>query len=441
MSQDRNLEALQLIAKLLPSVERKEQMLDGMNELTKLIHEEMPDFLREDTPADSPEIYFQFQHEFEKFKDFIKFNSLANRNFVALGGGFSSGKSSFINAFLGRKILPAKIDPTTSVPTYIINGKEDTVSTSNIFGEKLQLDIASLMLITHDFTEEYDIVLGKMLQKIYIEVPEHLYQNLAFLDTPGYSKPESQDYSKNTDEKIARAQLNSSNYILWFISADGGTISKSDIHFLRSIRSDIPKMVIINKCDKKTQEDVAHITQHIKETLRHKDIKVEDVVPFSARKPQLYSVKPIEKFIQKWNAEKIDLTFTRNFKLLFMECGKYYDQQLYLDGKRRERISKAMLEVQSDNLFQGLDLLIHEIDANRGRFREKEKQLAELRMTFFTLIKAVGDQCGIPLPEPNEMDLIREKVPNPMDVLSNFKKLHGQDVTNYRSMVKNHLEH
>ncbi len=45
---------------------------------------------------------------------------------VAFVGGFSAGKSSLINAFLGRYLLPESVEPTTAVPTFVRScGSED----------------------------------------------------------------------------------------------------------------------------------------------------------------------------------------------------------------------------------------------------------------------------------------------------------------------------
>lgn len=41
-----------------------------------------------------------------------------------LVGGFSTGKSSLINAVIGEKLLSTKITPETSVPTEITFGKD-----------------------------------------------------------------------------------------------------------------------------------------------------------------------------------------------------------------------------------------------------------------------------------------------------------------------------
>jgi GTPase SAR1 family protein len=47
---------------------------------------------------------------------------------VAVVGAFSSGKSTFVNALIGRKVLPTKVEPTTATVTEVRNGPGRTAS-------------------------------------------------------------------------------------------------------------------------------------------------------------------------------------------------------------------------------------------------------------------------------------------------------------------------
>ncbi|MBK7300531.1 MAG: hypothetical protein IPI79_09330 [Moraxellaceae bacterium] len=69
------------------------------------------------------------------------------------------------------------------------------------------------------------------MRSTFLTTPDFAWHNLALLDTPGYSKPESKDWNARTDEQIARAQLNSAQFIVWVVSIDGGTISEDDLNF------------------------------------------------------------------------------------------------------------------------------------------------------------------------------------------------------------------
>ncbi len=49
--------------------------------------------------------------------------SLFQKSMVAVGGGFSAGKSSFLNNVLGLK-LPVGLDKTTAIPHLLLEGWE-----------------------------------------------------------------------------------------------------------------------------------------------------------------------------------------------------------------------------------------------------------------------------------------------------------------------------
>ena len=267
-----------------------DQLKVDLTKIENIINKRIPDTLKKNAPEDFYELYTDFKSEYEKFRDFILYDKLIGKNIVALGGGFSSGKSSFLNALMGKRVLPADIDPSTSVPTYIVRGEKHEVVGINVFDARVQMQPKDIRKIAHGFGEMEDddyekvtdaVTLGHVLESIFFSTPLHKYDKIAFLDTPGYSKPDSEKYSAKTDEQISRGQLNSSNYILWFVQADAGTITEEDIKFIMTLRTDIPKLIIVNKADKKNLSDLQDIIAKIKSTLNIKGIRYVDVLAFT----------------------------------------------------------------------------------------------------------------------------------------------------------------
>jgi DNA polymerase sigma len=64
-----------------------------------------------------------------RLEKITSFPSIYNKNIVAVGGGFSAGKSEFINSFfIDKEIkLPVGINPVTAIPTYITVGKTKSI--------------------------------------------------------------------------------------------------------------------------------------------------------------------------------------------------------------------------------------------------------------------------------------------------------------------------
>ncbi len=236
---------------------------ENLEKIKKIIDEKIPEKLKRNAPADYYELYMDFKYEYEKLKNYILYSALIGKNIVALGGAFSTGKSSFLNTLNGENALPESVNYSTSVPTYIVSGEEYNVQVINIFDAKINIQLKDIKKIAYGFGKVEDndnnvitkeTILGHILQSVFLSTPKQKFSNIAFLDTPGYSSPQ-EDLFKN-DELISRGQLNSSNFILWFIDVDSGTITKSDLDFIKTLYKEIPKLFILSKSDKKPDKEL-----------------------------------------------------------------------------------------------------------------------------------------------------------------------------------------
>lgn len=405
-----------------------------LGKIEEIIKNKIPDALKKNAPEDFYVLYTDFKSEYEKFKDFILYDKLIGKNIVALGGGFSSGKSSFLNALMKKNVLPSDIDPSTSVPTYIVSGNKHQVQGINVFDAKIDMEVRSIKKIAHGFgrVENDDsetvtnvVTLGHVLNSVFFSTPLHSYKSIAFLDTPGYSKPDSEKYSSKTDEQIARGQLNSSNFILWFVQADAGTITEEDIKFIKTLREDIPKLIILNKADKKPAKDIAEIISKIKSVLDLKGVRYIDVLAFSNNEPDGYDSQKIRRQLDKWDEQVYESNFARNFKILFVKCREFYEDEIEEEGRRLNRLNKARTLSEDSTVTECLDSLIAEIRKNISVLKDISTKLKDLQTEFFTEIKFISDIVGISMPEPSEIDLIQDKVSDPLKLIEDYKKKKG----------------
>jgi tetratricopeptide (TPR) repeat protein len=175
-----------------------------LNKIDRFINEDFIGFSKKSSPPESALLFFDFNYEYERFTEFVEFPKLAEKNVVGLGGGFSSGKSTFLNSLFKRTknfgrnvLLPQGVNPTTSIPTYIISGSEEKVRALNIFKTLVDLEPGTLIQITHDFARNHKISLAHILKSIFVEVPEHKFDNIAFLDTPADCVKSSHELFQN----------------------------------------------------------------------------------------------------------------------------------------------------------------------------------------------------------------------------------------------------
>lgn len=417
------------LLKRIVSPENSANVKVDLSAAEKLISNELPQALEDNAPSNFPQLYFDFKQEFERFKEFILFDKLIGKNVVALGGGFSTGKSSFVNSILDKKMLPADITPATSVPTYIVSDENISVYGINTFGSRVEMELDDVKAISHGFgktdDDDSEATLGHILKSIFISTPEQRFSNIALLDTPGYSKAESAEYSAKTDEKIARTQLNSANYILWFVQADAGTITNEDINFLKTINKDIPRLIIVNRADKVPPDDLKNIVSKIKSVLDVKGISYVDVLTYSNRKSCTCDRDKIIAQLEEWNKGIYESRFAYNFKVLFTKCKEYYDEQIEEEKRRLNRLNKALTLTDEATVTECLSSLISEIKRSVTALTEHLELLKKLQGSFFSEIKRIGDIVNIEMPEPSEIDLIRDKTVNPKAVLDEYLSKNG----------------
>ena len=413
-----------LLKKIIAPADGEKNLPFNVSRLEKLIKEKIPDTLEKNAPPNFPELYFDFEYVYSKFYDFVLFNQLIGKKVVALGGGFSSGKSTFLNSFLGNaKLLPTDINPSTSVPTYVIGGDEETAGAVNTFSAKIEMDISDVLTIAHGFGEDENsgdgVTLGHLLRSIFVATPRQTYSNIAFLDTPGYSKPDSENYSAKTDEKIARSQLNSADYILWFISAEGGTISVDDLNFLSGLDKDIPKLIILNKVDKiASAENLSALRTEIKSALDREGIAYEDILTYSRREKVACDREAVGKILSAMNAKQTESDFAYSFKKLFVACKNYYDDGLNAAKRQLSRLNKA-LTFAGDNaeLADCLNDLVTDTKATIQKFTDLRQQLRDIQQEFFTEIKFAADKFKIKMPEPSEIELLEDRISDPAAIV------------------------
>ena len=158
------------------------------------------------------------------FLDHSGFNDAIN---VAVGGGYSSGKSSFLNNITGiGAVLPTGIEPVSMINTYISFSDKITkliVSGKNCKGHVVKLNREVLDCIQH--SSKSKIYVSSVLDELYLNVPvskEREYLNgLVFIDTPGYNNSDNANKENGKkDIDTAIDALQDSDALFWCIDAE-----------------------------------------------------------------------------------------------------------------------------------------------------------------------------------------------------------------------------
>ena len=247
----------------------------ALDELQQLIDERLPTPAREHVPPDLPDTWRALHAEAQRLRAAFATPILAGRVVVALGGSFSAGKSSLINALLGTRLMPTDITPTTAVPAYAMRSNASRIQALGADGALREVSAAQLKNFTHNAS---DAAAVPSLRSLYAQQPDFIWSNLALLDTPGYSSP------GGADAHMARTWLGSAHAIIWCVPADAGTIPASDLEFLATLDKKIPLAIAITKTDKKPAEDIGSIAAVVKEKLQEKGFTPQHIWRISTRR-------------------------------------------------------------------------------------------------------------------------------------------------------------
>lgn len=110
---------------------------------------------------------------------------------VAAAGDFKRGKSTVINALIGRQILPTRVAPATAVPCYIRAGDASAAVVFYNDGrpcEAVPLDALERYACIALPGEEEDLAFQPTIARIEITVPWSLPDGVALLDLPGLNE-------------------------------------------------------------------------------------------------------------------------------------------------------------------------------------------------------------------------------------------------------------
>lgn len=183
-----------------------------------------------------------------EFDELVKVNEDYKIN-VLFVGGFSAGKSALLNCIIGSERLIENQAPETAIATEISYAAMDSA-----YSVKEDGSIEECSSTADIDPEEY----SHLVYNIDSENLDLLFDYI-LVDTPGF------------DSGIRRHNKALMNYIgnkgtayVFVVDCEKGTLSQSALNFLNEVSNystDIA--VVINKCDKKTEEDIERIKEHI----------------------------------------------------------------------------------------------------------------------------------------------------------------------------------
>ena len=214
-------------------------------------------------------------------------------------GEFSTGKSTFINALIGKNLLKMDVTPTTAVITKLCYGKRDTITVFFKDGtNKIYNDIEFNKLTATEAGEENN--LHKEIGYVERQLPFDILKKFSIIDSPGLNA-----YRKE-DEKITREFMDNADTILLLF--DANQMNKLvENQLLDNLSERLKPIGIINKIDTYDEDEEGEsIEEFIEENRVILKSKVSNLLGVSAKQALNGKLNNNQSLIEESNIKEVE---------------------------------------------------------------------------------------------------------------------------------------
>ncbi len=373
-------ERYDLIARILNAKMENE----GLEEYQSILDNEFLKFASGVDSLKEKEIALLMLQEIQKELQLVaSYPSLFQKTIVAVGGGFSVGKSTFLNNLLGLKLkLPEHIDPTTAIPTYCLKGKREVLMGFSQNGGMVELPH---LAFDHQFLESLGFNLKEIMPFMLLSAPSVPFEFLCFIDTPGFNSA-NQGYTGG-DKEASKESLKHAKHILWLISCERGGIESDDLDYLQELYEEGKQVfIVLSRADSRTKKQLEEIAVKTKETLEDNGIEFLGIGAYSSKRYQeikefsekSHVFNSLEQFLMKLNqrSEKQNEILGYLYEALLM-----YEKAIKQDASQFKRYQKALHSVKLDLMQKGFDdfsdASFNKIESLKKEFYEQERSKRE----------------------------------------------------------------
>lgn len=236
----------------------------------------------------------------------------ANRN-ILVTANMSAGKSTLLNALIGKKVNKTQSDACTAKTHYLMNKAfEDNLSYELDYD--LELDASrEILMEDNESNDSNDIYVGTRFRTIeVVDIP------ICFIDTPGVNSSQDMEHKKISEKDILNLKYEKLMYVM-----NGENIGTDDERRHLGFIAENYKgktIFVVNKLDCYRKEDsIPDTIVHIKKDLEKLGYEQPIICPISAyaaylAKMSLYSetlnddeLDELDRFYRKLNKDEYQL--------------------------------------------------------------------------------------------------------------------------------------
>jgi len=343
---------------------------------------------------------------------------LYSKSIGAIGGGFSSGKSSFINSFLDSTEikLAEGINPVTVIPSYVICDKNSRINGVSFKNGSFEISRDIYNSLSHEYVKKtfsFDLNSIIYYTSVQTSMKKEYFKNLCLIDTPGYNPPDS----GNTKHDFENAQqyIKEAEFLIWMVGLDvNGTIPKSDIEFLRKldmfgIKPELPLYIVANKPQLRKGGDIKDILNNFADTLDDNDIYYSGISAYDTKTKKLYAHRGKQDLFEFLAEHNKPSQRYMELKTILHDVFKEYVEKIKLEynekEENRKKVKSIMLDAieggnvsidddASSKMEEGLNDLLHYFQSGE-EYKKNIEMVNNIRRKFIICLRNFCDAMGI----------------------------------------------
>lgn len=192
---------------------------------------------------------------------------------IMVMGEFSTGKSTFINALVGKRITVVDALPTTAVITKLCYGDVEKVMVYYRDGSKHEYDPDEFNRLTSEADDESNAQHEKI---DYVEraIPIPVLRDMTIIDSPGLNA------LKDAHAEATKHFVEQADTVLWMISAEKAA-TDTEYNGIDKLTPRLKPIVIVNKMDllDEEEDDPESFLKNVREKLKD---KAQEIIGISA---------------------------------------------------------------------------------------------------------------------------------------------------------------
>ncbi len=333
-------------------------------------------------------------------------------------GNFSTGKSSMINAVIGKPLLSVEITPETAVPTEIYYGENKVYQydKTGIIERKIEeLPLKGLTVQTTDLVKiEYN---NDFLEEI---------KTVNIVDLPGF------DTNFELHNRAIDQYLPNSLAYLLVVSSDEPVLKESISEFLKELKEyNMPVYVVITKCNRLDEDELeeckALLKKLVGKIVERDDVKVACVDSYG--KVKIDDLKDILREIQSQTGRIFVNKYSKALRQASMLTEVYLMERI-----DKARLSTSKLEEEEEKVKKKMDDISVVIDKEKQNFDRQAK----------VCINTIKDRIKVDL--EGTIPTISAMIENGTDITEKINSVVRRSVriginTEFEPKLKKYVEH